>query len=171
MTALVSRRGFLRQATQTQDRSLRPPGADGDRFLDLCSRCAACATACSDKVILIDRAGRPVLDFASGPCTFCGACAEACPTDALRPDLVTDWPWRPVVASRCLSMNAVTCRTCEDSCDALAIRFDLQLGGRATPVIAPELCTGCGACIGSCPVSALTLEKAPTCAQPTEVAI
>ncbi|MDA7964430.1 ferredoxin-type protein NapF [Ruegeria sp.] len=160
MNTLANRRAFLRGKVLRQDRSaIRPPGADERGFYDLCEQCDHCVQACPEQIISFDTQGWPVVRFDTSPCTFCGACAQACPTGALNPETVADWPWRAVFASTCLSMNAVTCRVCQDACDAQAIRFTLQPGGRSEPALDPDTCTGCGACAGACPVGAIAFTR------------
>ena len=39
----------------------------------------------------------------------------------------------------------------KDSCPMNAIRFRLQLGGVAKPILDLESCNGCGACLSVCP--------------------
>ena len=160
MTKLVSRRGFLRQATQCADAdALRPPGAHADLFLDLCRDCNLCVQSCPEDVVTLDKSGRPLLDPTKGACTFCNACTDVCPTGALDAGRVVEWPWRAQVSDACLSDNGVFCRSCQDGCDTSAIRFRLQVGGRATALINDTQCTGCGGCLSICPVGAIQLRK------------
>lgn len=124
-------------------------------FHDLCTQCGDCAGACPEGIISRGKDGFPRLDLAAGACTFCSECIAACETGALRPK--TPWPWRATAAETCLSMNGVSCRVCDDQCDARAIRFRLATGGRSFPTVDAATCTGCGACVAPCPVGALTL--------------
>ncbi len=69
-------------------------------------------------------------------------------------------PWHikaSIDLNNCLSMNATICRSCGESCDDEAIKFNLKLGGIAEPVLNTEACTGCGACLSVCPVQAVKL--------------
>ncbi len=156
MTSEISRRAFLGgSAGPVEDAAMRPPGADPKTFLTLCHDCDACHAVCPERVIAVDADSRPRLDLTSGVCTFCGACAEACPTGALQADRITDWPWRARIEDSCLSLKGVSCRSCQDACEENAIRFRLQTGGRAEPVLDTGRCTGCGACSTVCPVRAI----------------
>lgn len=155
MIETLSRRNVLRGQSRIALLP-RPPGAGRARaFAQACTQCGDCARACPEEIILRDGEGFPVLDMRAGGCTFCGACAEACEAGALvagRP-----FGWRAGVGEACLSLSGTGCRICEDQCDAVAIRFRLQLGGRAEPLFDEARCTGCGACIAPCPAGAIAL--------------
>ncbi|WP_193143016.1 MULTISPECIES: ferredoxin-type protein NapF [unclassified Meridianimarinicoccus] len=155
MATATSRREFLRGRVGPDARTvMRPPGVSS-AFLEACTRCADCITACPEGILVRDADNGPVVDFARGACTFCGQCAEACPTEALMPDRVAAWSWKARVADNCLSMNGVTCRSCQDSCEPAAISFRLALGGCSRPVVDLDQCTGCGGCAYSCPTGAI----------------
>ncbi|MGP3698270.1 ferredoxin-type protein NapF [Rhodobacter sp. NSM] len=140
----------------------RPPGAVATQaFADDCTGCGDCARACPQGIILRDREGLPVVDMRAGACTFCRDCTRACPTGALAP--AEPWNWRAEVGAGCLDMAGIPCRACEDFCDRAAIRFRPQLGGRARPIIDPETCTGCGACIAPCPEQVIHLTRKEIC--------
>ncbi|WP_428641040.1 ferredoxin-type protein NapF [Roseibium sp.] len=157
----ASRRAFFRLSRQPKEDVFRPPWSDEASLAAHCTGCNACAEACPEKIISLGKDQRPFLDFNSGACTFCGACAEACPTDALDHARELDWPWKADIQKTCLSLQAVTCRTCEDVCEPRAIRFKLATGGISEPVVDEGQCTGCGACAHSCPVQAISLKKPP----------
>lgn len=148
-----TKRDFLKGRFRRTDRIL-PPGSV-EAFYDACTKCGACAQACPSEIITRDEDGFPVVDPTAGECLFCSACAEICEEDAIRP--ATGWDFRAELTTSCLSLNSVTCRTCEDFCDNQAIGFRLMQGGRSTPIIDAEACTGCGSCVSSCPAGALKL--------------
>ena len=160
MATEFTRRGFLRGSQQaTGGARMRPPGAHRSLFLERCKDCEICISACPEDVTSSDDAGRPVLDFAKGSCTFCGACAEVCPTGALLPHLIEQWPWRAAIDAQCFSLNGIACRSCQDACESRAIRFKLKTGGRAEPSIDLDACTGCGACATVCPARSIHFDE------------
>ena len=157
MTAFLQRRELLAGRRKDARPFPRPLGAlvSETAFRTACTQCGACAAACPDDIIRRDPRGFPVVDVSAGGCSFCGTCAEACPATALSGNRT--WPWRLAVAGTCLGAFGVTCRACEDNCDAAALRFTPMTKGRSAVGIDPDRCTGCGACIAACPVGALAL--------------
>jgi ferredoxin-type protein NapF len=129
-------------------------------FVEACSRCGDCIGVCPEKILETGRGGFPQVNFSKGECTFCGDCAEKCKSEALNKR--TDgnpWSLMAIVASSCLTLKQVMCRTCGESCPVGAIRFRISVGAVARPEVNPIACTGCGACFGPCPVAAVTIGK------------
>jgi len=54
---------------------------------------------------------------------------------------------------KCMSWSKTICFSCKEPCLENAIEF----AGMFYPEIKPELCTGCGFCIGYCPSEAIIL--------------
>ncbi|HEY0835081.1 MAG TPA: ferredoxin-type protein NapF [Azospirillum sp.] len=138
---------------------VRPPWARRDAFLDLCTRCGACAAACPETIIVAGDGGFPTVDFRQGECTFCGACADACPQPLFDRQ---EAPWRlePRIGKGCLTRAAVICQTCRDICPEGAMRFIPVRGAVWQPSVDAARCTGCGACVSACPASAVNLAPA-----------
>ena len=138
----------------------RPPWARPEPdFADACTRCAACVQACPQRVLVRGEDGLPRYDAQAGECTFCGDCATACDSHAFLPTLDPPWTLSAQVADTCLSARGVVCASCRDVCPTSAIHVPPTARGIA--VIDAGACTGCGACIGTCPVDALSLHHAP----------
>ena len=168
MSDALARRDLFRGriAARPAPAPLRPPTAvDEARFAALCDGCAACAPACAEGVIRLDRARRPVLQFLHGECSFCGACADACPTGALARTGARPWTARAAIAPGCLTLSGVACRSCGDACPESALRFVPRPGGRFLPVVLDDACTGCGACVSVCPADAVAVRPAPETVQ------
>jgi ferredoxin-type protein NapF len=156
----VSRASLLRGQFRSEPGVIRPPWAvtEARAFASACDACGRCGPACPEGIIVFDRIGRPTVDFAKGGCTFCGACAEACPTGALaRATEAAPWQLAARIGADCLSFGGIDCRMCADHCDTAAIRFRPLGRGRWLPNIEEADCTGCGACVGVCPVKAVAV--------------
>lgn len=163
MATSLSRRALLRGQIAGNKPVIRPPWALSEaQFVDSCSRCGDCSRACGENIIRTGDGGFPAIDFQYGECTFCGDCVSACDSGALSP-LARDtsgepWQLSLAVGSNCLAHNRVICRSCVEQCETRAITFPPRIGGIATPHIVADACNGCGACIASCPVAALSLK-------------
>lgn len=152
---MYSRRAFLRGFSRAAS-GIAPPWTSAD-FTDRCSRCDACIDACPESVLVRGDGGFPWLDLSRTGCSLCGDCARACPEpvfDLGRRPL----PWNVRLEDGCLAQAGIHCRSCEDSCEARAIRFSLRRGAPPVPAIDTDACTGCGTCLSSCANQALKLE-------------
>ncbi len=69
-------------------------------------------------------------------------------------------PHVAAITDTCLARRNVACQSCGESCPEQAIRFRPVIGGPFLPEIDEAKCTGCGACLGGCPVSAIAV-RAP----------
>lgn len=150
-----------------------PPGAgDLEKFAAACTRCYACVDVCPDKLIRIkpplDRAigqwFQPELHYVDvesaiecGSCPeYCNLCTEVCPAGALTPMTLEDKQRlqigvAKVVREACLAwQDEEDCSVCQEVCPYQAINLEME-GGRARPVVNPDVCRGCGACYSHCP--------------------
>lgn len=154
----ASRRRFFRRIQERGDSFVRPPWALAEsEFIERCDRCTHCIDACPERILVSGSGGYPEADYGRGGCTLCGECAAACPTAALNTEAGHAWAHRAHIKADCLSMKGIVCRACGEACDPEAIRFRLQTGGRALPLVNLNECTGCGACRYACPVNAISL--------------
>ncbi len=160
MRSAVSRAELIRGRMTPAPEVQRPPySLPENAFLDRCDCCDKCRDVCPTDVIGRDRAGFPVMLFGRAACTFCGACAKVCPTDALSLKQADAWQVTAHITGTCLSFNGITCRACDESCEAGAIRFRLMTQGRSLPLVDETRCTGCGACAVICPNNSIDMRQ------------
>jgi ferredoxin-type protein NapF len=156
----ISRRRFLRGAIGRAGTPIRPPWAlAGADFAARCDRCGECVGACPQGVIRPGSGGYPETDFSARGCTLCGDCVSACGGKALAGDPAQEAPWdlEAGIGAGCLAYKGVVCRSCGEACGEGAIRFRLRVGGAAQPLVDRGACTGCGWCVGVCPVGAIAV--------------
>jgi ferredoxin-type protein NapF len=142
---------------------VRPPWALVEEvFTSRCDRCGDCVRACPERVIRLGSGGFPEMDFSARGCCLCGDCVSICGGKALAGDPVADKPWDLVaqVGDACLARRGVVCRSCGEACSEGAVRFRLRVGGAAEPMLDEARCTGCGWCVGVCPVRAVRVAAA-----------
>lgn len=155
----VSRRQFLRADFNQNRVEFRPPWAqDALNFVELCTRCGDCIDNCPEKILSADIAGLPVVNFQHGACSFCGQCVDQCRAGALTKTNDVPWRLKAWVSDDCLARQGIVCQICREQCDADVISFPLQAGITAVPVLDQARCSGCGACVATCPSSAVTIK-------------
>ncbi|WP_417798419.1 ferredoxin-type protein NapF [Terasakiella pusilla] len=161
MKDVVSRRALLfgKSGPRGLDDIIRPPWAvDAGLFAGKCTGCAACVDACPENILILDVHKKAKVDFSQGECTFCTDCVTSCKDGALvMADINRPWSLQVSIEGTCLAMKGVECRICDDQCDPRAIRFRITPGGVSLPQLDQDVCTGCGACVAPCPVSALQI--------------
>ncbi|RDL48207.1 Electron transport complex subunit RsxB [Ensifer sp. M14] len=152
MGAVTTRRGLFLGRQAVRKRVL-PPGVTLES-LTACTGCGRCVEHCPTHIISL-RDERPTLDFSGGECTFCGDCARVCPEPVFAVLGSTRLAHVVAIGDGCLARNNVACQSCRDACPEEAIRFRPRAGGPFLPDVNVDSCSGCGACIGVCPVSAI----------------
>ena len=158
-TINTARRAFLKGRAAKESMNHHMPWAVAG-FAAVCRRCDDCIKACEESVLKRGDGGYPTVDFDRGGCTFCGACAQACEYGALDREIAPPWQLKAAISDGCLSAQGITCRSCGDACELRAIRFRLELGGRAIPSLDTSLCNGCGSCIATCPTHVIQIQEA-----------
>ncbi|MFM2346724.1 MAG: hypothetical protein RL654_1477 [Pseudomonadota bacterium] len=68
-------------------------------------------------------------------------------------------PLRLRIGEACLMRRRIECRLCAEACDARAVRVVPALGGSSQLRLDLSACTGCGACVPTCPVGAVVLVR------------
>lgn len=155
MKYLPDRRKFLRG--HLRPAPIRPPWPS-ESALGSCNGCGACVAACPSKLLCtVD--GKPEISFTS-ECTFCGACAAVCP-EHLFEQSARAFHHVVAIGDSCLARRGIVCQSCGDVCPETAIRFSPRRGGPFLPQVQSEACTGCGACIATCPASAISINPLP----------
>ncbi len=154
-------RGNLRAAGAAEPApAARPPWAlrPDAEFVARCTGCGDCVRACPRGVLRRGDGGLAEIAFDSAGCSLCGDCARVCAARAIDPSVQAQaFEWRVQVGDACLNRRGVECRVCGDACDVRVLRFTPAPGGIAQLRIDAAACTGCGDCVGVCPVKAIEL--------------
>ncbi|MDD3146627.1 MAG: 4Fe-4S binding protein [Candidatus Riflebacteria bacterium] len=143
---------------------VRPPGAFPEsEFLEKCARCGNCVRACPffalKPVTMANQfdIGTPSLRCYEGWCRFCDGfpCVEACKTGALslaNHEKLKKIATAQLIAGNCLRSEGQDCQECLVRCRQTKFTGALIITDeQKVPRINPELCSGCGACLNSCP--------------------
>ncbi len=152
--------------------AVTPPGSrKTSLFLDRCTGCGLCMTACPTRVLqpaMLQYGFRgvmkPRLDFTRGFCNFdCNVCSTVCPEGALLPlPLPEKKKTQIALASfhrdRCIvQQNRTECGACTEHCPTKAL-FTKE---ETFPIFRHDRCTACGECEGVCPEGAVSLIVGP----------
>lgn len=147
-----------------QNMVLLPWQIESPNFIEQCTRCERCIKSCPNHIIVKGDGGFPTIDFKRGECSFCYQCAQSCPiTSLFRSHSEQAWQIKAHISPNCLAKNRIECRSCEEICEIMAIKFKYQVGSPAQPEIEHDLsstncCNGCGACVAVCPTNAITIK-------------
>lgn len=127
---------------------LRPPGAVAeDVFLDCCTKCNDCVTACPPGAIAVHSAdGTPILYADQSPCLLCDdfPCITACRTEALVPVSGIDQVQMGTAeVSHRFCTAGQGCHACVSKCPTNALVLDVA---SLHLTVSLEACVGCGMC-------------------------
>lgn len=149
-----------------------PAGAGSvERFLDICTGCGLCISACPTHVLRpsllvhgFKGMMKPWLDYSRGFCQFdCHACSDVCPAGALQPlDLArkqrTQIALADFVQQNCNVWNiGHECAQCAEACPTGALTAEPV----TVPFVLADKCTGCRRCSRVCPHGAITMVEVP----------
>ncbi len=149
---------------------LTPPGSKSVKdFYRRCTACQLCVSECPNGVLRpsadLEHLMQPQMGFEKGFCRpECTRCSQLCPAGAIKPigkEEKTQYHvgTAHVNLDACLSLKGVNCGNCATKCPTGAITMVESERG-LTPVVAEQICIGCGACEYLCPVrpiSAITV--------------
>ena len=151
---------------------LTPPGSKSVKdFYRHCTACQLCIAECPNNVLRpsgkAERLMQPEMSYEKGFCRpECTRCSELCPAGAISRISREEKTQYHIGTARvnpelCLVASGKGhCNKCAQACPSGAIKYVKTEDGQRTPVVAEEICTGCGACEYLCPVrpvSAITV--------------
>ena len=151
---------------------ITPPGSGSVKaFYRHCTACQLCVAQCPNNVLRpstdLEHLMQPQMSYEKGFCRpECTRCSELCPAGAIRrigKEQKTEFHIGTARVNRdlCVAENGTSCGKCAQVCPVGAILLvDNEEMGTRVPVVAEEVCIGCGACEFHCPsrpVSAITV--------------
>jgi len=157
----ISRTDFISGNTGFRSPTIRPPWSlETSLFVDICNHCGDCIRACPTAILEFGRGKYPVVNYAEGECLFCEKCVQSCDSGAIT-KVSGSRPWELVAVideKLCLAHRNIECMSCSDPCETGAIHRQYQRGATPVPILEPETCTACGACLSRCPQQAIRIE-------------
>ena len=130
-----------------------------------CTGCGACVEACPQHIVILDHRNLASVDLTDAECTFCSFALEACEEGVFDRAQVPIFAYAARIGMECFATRGIVCQSCGETCPEDAIRFQVRIGGPALPLLDPDRCSGCGACVGACPAEAIVMapREAETC--------
>lgn len=144
-----------------------PPGSGGSISLEsTCTACQLCVQNCPNNVLVAATSPghfmQPHSDYSKGWCRpECTVCGQICPAGAIKPVSREDKSSIKIGSAivdlkRCISAAyGQACGNCSRKCPTGAITMEPVTdapGANLMPVVAQDVCIGCGACQYNCPV-------------------
>lgn len=149
-----------------------PPGSGSiGRFIDSCTGCNLCVSACPTKVLQpsflqYGMAGMmmPHMDYSVNFCNYdCTVCGEICPTGAILPLTPEDKRVTQIGRAKFIKENCIVytdendCGACSEHCPTKAVNMVHYKGNLTIPEVNEDICVGCGACEYACPTDPLSI--------------
>lgn len=144
-----------------------PPGAASiDRFLDRCTACHLCVSACPTQVLRpalleygLTGLLKPRMEYSAAFCNFeCRRCGEVCPDGAIGLLALADKQLTQIGEAhfdqkKCIVVvKGTDCAACSEHCPTKAVHTISYGDNLRLPEVTRDLCIGCGACEYACPV-------------------
>ena len=148
-------------------KAICPPGAASiDRFLDRCTACQLCLSACPTQVLKpafleygLSGLMKPRLEYSAAFCNFeCRRCGEVCPDGAISLLALADKQLTQIGEAhfdqkKCIVVvKGTDCAACSEHCPTKAVHTIPYGDNLRLPEVTRDLCIGCGACEYACPV-------------------
>lgn len=157
----------IRDIDPARRHAISPPGSQSvRRFLDRCTACHLCVSACPKHVLQpavfeygLEGLMKPRMDYTASFCDYdCTKCVDVCPDGALER--------LPVAAKqldqlglayfdpdKCIvTTKGTDCAACSEHCPTKAVYTTPYGNNLRLPTVNRDLCIGCGACEYACPV-------------------
>lgn len=149
-------------------RAATPPGSGHvRRFLDRCTGCGLCISACPTRVLQPSSTQhgffgvmKPYMDFTKGFCNFdCNICSNVCPEGALLPMTLAEKKQTQIALAAfdrdyCIvQQDRTECGACTEHCPTKAL-FTKE---EKFPSCDREKCYVCHACVQVCPRKAISI--------------
>ena len=162
---------ILPKQAPERETPLTPPGSKSVKdFYKRCTGCQLCVAECPNNVLRpsgsFDHLMQPEMSFEKGFCRpECTRCSELCPAGAIQKITREEKTQYHVGTARvnvdlCLEATGKSvCSKCVQVCPTGALSM-IKDGEHHRPVVAEEICIGCGKCEYLCPVrpiSAITV--------------
>lgn len=155
---------------------ITPPGSSSvERFLNRCTACQLCISACPSHVLkpafleygLLGMM-KPRMDYNYSFCNYdCTECGQVCPDGAIS-ELVLEKKQVTRIGSAHLDLTKCVvkvkgkdCAACSEHCPTKAVNTIPYGNNLRLPEVNDDLCIGCGACQYACPEAAITVEGLP----------